>query len=253
MQQSSQYRRGFTIIEVVLFLAITGLMLAGILASVGAGVNGKRYTEAVDSFQDFLISQFDQTDNVANTANADSTTVQCRLDTSSKPVGTTDCSVVGRLVTSSDGKIVQATPLYAGADVTDPNFSELEKPADLLTALELYTVSGNPDSESYDMRWETSLRSENGSSAQPFTIMIVRLPYAKGSISYISEQAINSDAPGKIGEYIGQVTNDSIAKKQLALCVDPNGLQLASPVGIVVENAGSGGASSIQRKGSLCQ
>lgn len=246
MQQSSQYRRGFTIIEVVLFLAITGLMLAGILASVGAGVNGKRYTEAVDSFQDFLISQFDQTDNVANTANSDSPTVQCRLDTSSKPVGTTDCSVVGRLVTSSDGKIVQATPLYAGADVTDPNFTELEKPAELLTALELYTVSGNPDSESYDMRWETSLRSENGSSVQPFTIMIVRLPYAKGSISYITSGVKT------IGDLIPLVTANA-APDQLVLCVDPDGLQTAPPVGIVVENAGSGGASSIQRKGSLCQ
>ena len=250
MKKTSQYRRGFTIVEVVLFLAITGLMLAGILVAVGAGVNGKRYTEAVDSFHNFLISQFDQADNVANTANEAGSTgsaVQCNAD-SPKPAGTTSCSIVGRLVTSSDGLKVQATPLYAGNDVTEIDSEVADTPAEMLTALGLYTISDSPDSQVYDMRWQTNLRSEDGTGIQPFTMMIVRLPYSKGSISYISDSSTYN-----IGGFIPVVTASSALDSQLVLCVDPAGLQTAPPVGIVVENAGSGGASSIQREGSLCR
>lgn len=249
MQKPSQQRRGFTIIEVVLFLAITGLMLAGILTAVGAGVNAKRYTEAVDSFHDFLISQFDQVDNVANTANASGVTssnVRCNTD-APKPAGTTSCSIVGRLVTSSNGLVVEATPIYAGKDVTEISRQDITTPADLLSQLNLYTVNDSPDSQAYDMRWQTNLRARDGSGAQSFTMMIIRLPYAQGSISYVT-----SGVNQQIGNLITQVTANG-ASQQLVLCVDPAGLQAAAPVGIVVENAGNGGASSIQRKGSVCQ
>lgn len=248
MQQSSDPSRGFTIIEVVLFLAITGLMMAGILAAVGAGVNGKRYTEAVDSFQDFLISQYDQTDNVANTHEA---TIGCNGATP-RPAGTSNCSVIGRLVTSQDGLNIKASPLYAGADVSAIDSQDIDSPAELLESLNIYTVSDNPDAQQYQMRWQTRLTNQNGAAVQPFSLMIVRLPYAKGSINYISDRAIASDAPENISQFITQVNSVGV-KKQLALCVDPAGLQSAPPVGLLIENGGSGGSSSMQRKGDICQ
>ena len=247
MQKTSKSRRGFTIIEVVLFLAITGLMMAGILTAVGAGVNGKRYSEAVDSFHDFLISQYDKTNNVANSHEGN---VTCRGD--ALPVGTSVCSVIGRLVTSSDGQSIVSTPLYASADVTSLDSDSFESPAQLLKDLNIYTSTEDPGDDQYQLRWQTEIRSQNGADIQPFTLMIVRLPYAKGSINYISERAVGSLDSQNVDEFIDQVTAPT-SFEQLALCVEPNGLQTAPPVGLVVKNAGSGASSSIQREGDVCQ
>ena len=41
---------GFTIIEVMLFLAVSGVLAAGILATVGGTIGAQRYRDAVDSF-----------------------------------------------------------------------------------------------------------------------------------------------------------------------------------------------------------
>lgn len=47
-------KAGFSILEVMLFLAISSLMLIGVLAGAFISVSSKRYSEAVDSFSEYL-------------------------------------------------------------------------------------------------------------------------------------------------------------------------------------------------------
>ena len=47
MAHSHYHRSGFTIIEVGFFLAITGLMLVGVMASISIRVSTQRYNDAV--------------------------------------------------------------------------------------------------------------------------------------------------------------------------------------------------------------
>lgn len=51
-------RRGFTIIEVMLFLAISGFLLVGILVGTGAGIARQRYTDSVQHVAQILREQY---------------------------------------------------------------------------------------------------------------------------------------------------------------------------------------------------
>lgn len=51
---SEEVKRGFTIIEVMLVLAITGLMLVGVIAGTYSSIATQRYNDSVRSFSEFL-------------------------------------------------------------------------------------------------------------------------------------------------------------------------------------------------------
>ena len=52
------FRRGFTIIEVMLFLALTGLLLVGILGGLGGNIARQRYNDAVQDLANILRDQY---------------------------------------------------------------------------------------------------------------------------------------------------------------------------------------------------
>lgn len=57
---------GFTVIEVVLVIAISGLIMLGIMGNSMRQVNEQNYREGVESFRDFLAGQFEDIDAVKN-------------------------------------------------------------------------------------------------------------------------------------------------------------------------------------------
>lgn len=65
-------KKGFTIIEVSLFLAITGLMLAGILTATWGSIARQRANDIVQDFTDFLTTQYSTISNVQSTGTGNS-------------------------------------------------------------------------------------------------------------------------------------------------------------------------------------
>ena len=61
-----KHKRGFTITEVSLFLAITGLLFVGITAGMQNTIFQQRYNDSVQSFAEFLRSTYSQVSNVEN-------------------------------------------------------------------------------------------------------------------------------------------------------------------------------------------
>lgn len=59
-------QQGFTIIEVILVLAITGLLISGILVNSGNQLKVQHYREGVLSFRDILAGAFEDIDAVKN-------------------------------------------------------------------------------------------------------------------------------------------------------------------------------------------
>ena len=65
--KSSIRKKGFTIIEVALFLAISGAILAAIIAGTSSITARRRYNDAVNDMAEFLRSAYSYTINVENT------------------------------------------------------------------------------------------------------------------------------------------------------------------------------------------
>ena len=55
---------GFTLIEVSIFLAITGVLFVGVTVGVQTSINQQRYNDAVQNFMEFLRSTYSSVSNV---------------------------------------------------------------------------------------------------------------------------------------------------------------------------------------------
>lgn len=127
-------RQGFTIIEVMLFLAVSGFLLVGIIASTGNSLANQRYKDAVQDFADTLRQQYayvsetevatresgndsvcyglvSQNITVAADGQLDSffRTVQNQKANTISGRGRTNCVVYGVVVTLSNARIQTTT------------------------------------------------------------------------------------------------------------------------------------------------
>jgi len=119
-------QKGFTIIEVMLFLALSGFLLVGILAGTGSSIANQRYKDAVQDAADALRSAYAfVADTQIQTRDAKSSscggTVEGADDFDSDDLnanrGRTTCAVYGAVV-MIDGNRIQTTTVV-GRDYFD--------------------------------------------------------------------------------------------------------------------------------------
>ncbi len=96
--------KGFTIIEVVLFLAITGILFAALMAGVGTNIARQNYVEGVRSFKALLQDQFAEAMNArqedGNPAACDAATGRVETGGAARAErrGSSGCVILGRIV-----------------------------------------------------------------------------------------------------------------------------------------------------------
>lgn len=94
--------KGFTIIEVMLFLAITGLLAVLLLVGFNATIDRQRYREGANSLLLSVQQQYSDTVNIQNTrANGTS----CGAGAPGTNRGQDNCLVLGRFITVNGGAI----------------------------------------------------------------------------------------------------------------------------------------------------
>ena len=104
---------GFTIIEVMLFLAISGVMAIGLMAGMGAAISSQQYRDSVQSYADYLRGQYSKVVAVENEGPRDSGAV-CPLTGSVTDRGRSNCVIVGRYARTQDvGDKYESRPIYA--------------------------------------------------------------------------------------------------------------------------------------------
>jgi len=133
MRRESDTLKGFTIIETMLFLALTGLMLVGAMVGIGTNLTHSRYRDSVEDIALMIRNQYDQVSRVQIERRTD--TGVCEVITGNKSYsikeqdlnkgrGRSDCDVYGVAIifglndpTRGEGRIVQVNSLI-GKDAT---------------------------------------------------------------------------------------------------------------------------------------
>lgn len=208
---NAQTQKAFTIIEVLLFLAITGALSVGILVGSSAVIGQQRYRDSVHSFKGHLQEQYSHVTNVINGEPTNPVCVESgdtlMFDTdSSNARGTSDCLVIGRFVLVEPAKVTTHNLIgQPGEDSEDGGDSAV---------LRGYGLSLR-DSESRDIAWGARIVRPGTSDGMTTSILIARSPISGSIITYVED----GDHTATIKDMI-----DGSNMTQKDFCVDSGGV-----------------------------
>lgn len=178
---------GFTVIEVMLFLGVTGLLAIGILVGSGVAINQQRYRDSVTSLKSYIQQQYSEVGNVNNgrakTWNCDANGVITEV-ASGEARGTSDCVILGRFITID----------AAGTKLTTSNVSAYRTPSAPYAASDIaeiatnYKLAASPiDQDIQEVAWGAQVVRQKTTTPQPVSILIIRSPLSGSVLTFTSE------------------------------------------------------------------
>jgi type II secretory pathway pseudopilin PulG len=220
--------RGFTIIETMLFLAVSGVLIVALLTGAGSSINVQRYRDSVTSLQSNLQDQYFQVMNVSNQLPTGALTCDSNANVSSDPNsppsarGQGDCVVVGRFITIVDTTMSSSTVVGYSSDSSSSYANDIEE-------LRAYELALLPDSsELSSLEWGARIAwPVSGSDAKPqqptprtIALLILRSPTSGLVYTFSSD-----DVPASAQLTSMVVAGDTIpGQAQRRLCIDSSGL-----------------------------
>lgn len=258
------FRRGFTLIEVALFLVVTGALFAAVTIGVQNSIYQQRQTDAVQNLAEFIRSAYAQTTNVQ-----------------SEGSGRTDSAIYGKLLTFGekynlageaipDNKsMVFSYNVIGTIGETDSN-NILES----LSALgaNVVTLDGSDYrpvglAESYTPRWTSVIQSDNAYSVFKGAVLIVRHPKSgtvytyvmKGKTVEVNEAVKNANQSVEVVESVNPllslIRDGSFIIQQVDLCLNTNdnpSTGLRHDIRIVKNARNSSGVETIMNDDGSC-
>ena len=192
MQQKNQ-KHGFTIVEVSLFLALSGFLMVGLIVGANISISRQRYNDSVNNLVDFIRGAYADTLNVANDnekSGRSKTAVYGKLLTFGEPgldnnrAASTIYSydIVGKAISSSAA--TSPTVLEMLKNELEANIIKSEQHAGIYTN-SFYNI------KPYNIPWDGELQNPNNADGSInrnlFTgaVLIVRSPTTGGIRTYI--------------------------------------------------------------------
>lgn len=206
---------GFTIIEVMLFLGVTGLLTIGILAGSGVAINQQRYRDSVSTLKSFFQQQYNQAANVVNGRTGDEACTNASVIQPPANIpnpqarGTSDCLLMGRIVTvGEDGKQLRASNVVGyrtsvSAAVEDTDLEEL-------TTNYRLGVS-EIGQEVTTVEWNAQVVKPKTTTLYPLSILILRSPLSGSMLTFTSE-GVQTD--------LGAMMSEGISNTNMDMCVN---------------------------------
>lgn len=188
-------QHGFTIIEVMLFLAITGALAIAILAGSGVAIGQQRYRDSVSTFKSLIQEQYNEATNVVNSRGGDASCTNAVVRQppdsvpSPQPRGTSECVVLGRLLTVADNGIDIKTSNVIGYRTS----STAAASTDIDELKANYKLGDSPiDAEDAEIQWGAQVVKPKTTTVQPLSILIIRSPLS-GSIMTFVQDGVQTD------------------------------------------------------------
>lgn len=186
--------KGFTIIETVLFLAITGMLVLGAMVGVGANVNIQRYKDAAETFNATIQSFYSDVTNVQNGRNSIehcNSIAAVVVDPSGAERGQSRCMLVGKYIRLIKGDIA----VYSVLAVENASFSPSATDTDISLLHDKYYLNlSQTDVIKTKMEWGTEIIKHLSptTTSDRGTILIVRSPDS-GQIYTFSSNTVPTD------------------------------------------------------------
>ena len=243
---------GFTIIETMLFLAVTGLLVMGVLIGTGSALNRQRYTDSVETFKNLVQAQYAELGSVKNSR---SNTWSC--DASALPAtggseirGQSGCLIVGKYMRIDKGDISIYTVLARKTGTTTGL-------TDIQTIDTNYTYNVSQDGvDNRKMEWgtqiayaSTGIDAKTPKAPRVLGLLFIRSPesgsiYTFSSSTVPAKTAINAATFKSI---INESTNTFPGQGARTVCVQSSGLFPTSDMAVAInQSAANSSAVEIQ-------
>jgi len=248
-------KAGFTIVETMLFLAITGLLIMGVLAGVGNSVNNQKYHDSITSLQSKLQEQYSDTSSVDNDRSA-TAFMSCYPDATVEtggstplPLGQSDCVILGKYITyNDDSKLV----IRKVIGYITPGTLPLANDVLTLAAYKMKPLLLNDiSSETYDIEWGSTLVGDKTADTSHlyFSMLILRSPLSGVARTFIKTGSVATDSN------IKSLLDDGL-NQSLKMCIKDTGTVLGSgdrsAVFVIANTTGTSGVQVQGGASSLC-
>lgn len=212
-------QRGFTIIEVMLFLAISGLLLALALAGVTSAIQNTRFSDSTKSLEAYLQQQYSE---VYSGVLARSDSDRCTYDTAQDTVGASNsCIAIGRLLAlNTTGQVITSYQMTGKLDAP-VDTDDLMAIAATVPHVMLDATKSSAISVPYQTEWgSTFTKLQYGASKDFNRIAILHSPVSEAIVTLFYNDA-------------NPVTRDTVippsaltaahANQQALLCIQSQG------------------------------
>lgn len=190
---------GFTVIETMLFLAVTGMLGAAILVGSGVAIGQQRYRDSVNSLKSYIQQQYNEVTSVANGRDKswlcnDLSNVTQTTPSGGEARGTSDCMLLGRYVTID----ATGTKLAASNVIGSRDANATDAPSDIEELTTNYTLGISPiDTETEEVQWSAQVVKQETTTPMPLTMLIIRSPLS-GSILTFTADGVQTNLAGLI-------------------------------------------------------
>jgi len=261
----TRFKQGFTIIETMLVLAVTGVLIATLLVGIGSSINVQRYKDSVTSFKNLLQSEYSKVNNVTNDHPTNETETcgagaVAQQNVGGVAPGQSDCVLMGRYLSVVNDTISQATVLgYQKSNTATTN--------DVFDVATNYDLGISADSiEASTLEWGAQIAwPASGVDTAPSTvtpappnrsiaILFIRSPSSGTTYTFTSNTVYDIKSITSANLIAMMVTPSPltiIGQSQRFLCIDPSpgstGLTVPEKLSVLI-NQGAGSAASIEQR-----
>jgi prepilin-type N-terminal cleavage/methylation domain-containing protein len=253
-------KQGFTIIETMLVLAITGVLIAGLLVGLGSSISNQRYLDAVSTFKNLIQDQYSQIDNVTNdrdanwTCASNATPVVAENGSGTAP-GQSDCVLLGRYLGIENDQITMATVVgYPNSDVSSSGTIDSIKTD--------YTLGISTSSiEKTGLEWGASIawpakgtEAKSPTTPRTLAILMIRSPENGTSYTFTSDTVNQIDSVSSavlLSMMVPSITATNPGQGPRNVCLDPGGFNVPEKLSVYIGAAASGPGSIEQRSKAI--
>lgn len=234
---------GFTIIELILFLGITGALFAGLMIGVNSSISTQRYKESVVSLKTLVETQYAAVEYPRNERDdnwsCDKASGVVADSSSGTARGTSECVLLGRyLQVSNDGTSVKTGDVIG----VSPPPANATPPVGDIGTLTAYAPFISQVAEKDDALAEGSrLVSADDTGVSSASFLILRSPLS----GIIRTFATEGPLPASLLTMLNNISATAVVKR----CVVSSG-PISIPTQAITVNAAIGSANGVALEGN---